>query len=47
MIQTHSERGAERSTSRSEARDSSRAQQPGPVVSAEEMISNVKSVKRT
>ena len=35
-MQRHSDRGAVRSTSRSEARDSRRAQQPGPVVSAED-----------
>ena len=36
LMQRHSDRGAVRSTSRSEARDSRRAQQPGPVVSAED-----------
>ena len=36
-MQTHSDRGAVRSTNISEARDRSRAQQPGPVVSAEKI----------
>lgn len=47
LMQRHSDRGAVSSTSTSEARDRSRAQQPGPVVSAEKFTGNCVGVKRT
>ena len=47
LMQRHSDRGAVRSTSTTEARDRSKAQHPGPVVSAEKFNGNCVGVKRT